>query len=167
MQCCIAHTWYSMSIMYYCYYINTGILPRVCRAVCHHSRKTAIKGFAILLVWSLLLCFISYHYLQPGQLTELPPADLPTVRPIIDLSTLTSEPLIGREKDKQVIMNWLEFQTSPVQIVSIVGGPGIGKSALALDVGHAMAQQETKVYYADMHNSSNRVQPFISKSLEE
>ena len=74
---------------------------------------------------------------------QLPLPDLPTLQPIIELSSLTPEPLIGREKDKQVILNWLEFQTSPVQIVSIVGSPGIGKSALARDVGHTMVQQET------------------------
>jgi len=70
---------------------------------------------------------------------------------LIPLSLLTSEPLIGREKDKQIISNWLEFQGSPVQIVSIVGGPGVGKSALALEVGHTLVQHGIAVHYVDMH----------------
>ena len=87
---------------------------------------------------------------------------------LISLSLLTSEPLIGREKEKQIISNWLEFQESPVQIVSIVGGPGVGKSAVALEVGHTLVQQGIAVHYVDMHNVSSRVHPLqISKPLED
>ena len=141
------------------HFTNTGcILPRL-------RHCSAIIG-CILLV---LLGFIAGTY-QPTQSppttnVQLSPPDLPTMQPIIELSSLTSEPLIGREKDKQVVLSWLEFQTSTVQIVSIVGGPGVGKSALALDVGHTMVGQEAKVYYADMYNSSNSLQPLISKAL--
>jgi len=79
------------------------------------------------------------------------------------------EPLIGREKETTAILKWLEFQDSPVQVVSIVGGPGVGKSAIAVAVGHKLIQQGVAVCYVDMYNASERnMKQFqISKHLDE
>ena len=90
--------------------------------------------------------------------------DLSTLNPL-DLSLLAIEPLIGREKETKTILKWLEFRDSLVQVVSIVGGPGVGKSALAVTVGHKLIQQGITVCYVDMYNVSGRIQ--ISKYLQE
>ena len=86
-----------------------------------------------------------------------------------DLSLLHMEPLIGREKETTAILKWLEFQDSPVQVVSIVGGPGVGKSAIAVAVGHKLIQQGIAVCYVDMYNASERIMKHfqISKHLDE
>lgn len=94
--------------------------------------------------------------------------DFPSLKSY-DLSLLYMEPLIGREKETTAILKWLEFQDSPVQVVSIVGGPGVGKSALAVAVGHKLIQQGIAVCYVDMYNASERnMKQFqISKHLDE
>ena len=181
------------SLVIYFFFANPGTLSKV-RQLCHCSRRTS----AMLLATLVILSLPHIIPLLFGRVTidlKLPPSGTKSLLPnlkyltplttamqngsrgshlgdgqlkLISLSLLTSEPLIGREKEKQIISNWLEFQESPVQIVSIVGGPGVGKSAVALEVGHTLVQQGIAVHYVDMHNVSSRVHPLqISKPLED
>ena len=179
-------------------FANPGTLLKI-RRLCHWSRATSLL-LAVLVILSLphIIPLLFGHVtidlkLPPSGTKSLPP-NLKHLSPLtaalksatqvdnsdprhgngqlklVHLSLFTPEPLIGREKDNQVISNWLEFQGSPVQTVSIVGGPGVGKSALALEVGHRLALKGIAVYYVDMRisNVSSRVQPLqISKPLEE
>ena len=56
---------------------------------------------------------------------------------------------VGREEDIRNITGYLDFTTSDVQVVHIVGPPGFGKSTLA-KVGEILVRRGTKVFYVDL-----------------
>ena len=57
---------------------------------------------------------------------------------------------VGREEDIRNITGYLDFTSSDVQVVHIVGPPGFGKSTLAKKIGHILLRKGVKVYYADI-----------------
>ena len=57
---------------------------------------------------------------------------------------------VGREEDIHNITGYLDFTTSDVQVVHIVGPPGFGKSTLAKKVGEILVRRGTKVFYVDL-----------------
>ena len=57
---------------------------------------------------------------------------------------------VGREEDIRNITGYLDFTTSDVQVVHIVGPPGFGKSTLAKKVGEILVRRWTKVFYVDL-----------------
>ena len=57
---------------------------------------------------------------------------------------------VGREEDIRNITGYLDFTSSNVQVVHIVGPPGFGKSTLAKQIGHNFLRKGVKVYYADI-----------------
>ena len=57
---------------------------------------------------------------------------------------------VGREEDICNITGYLDFTTSDVQVVHIVGPPGFGKSTLAKKVGEILVRRWTKVFYVDL-----------------
>ena len=57
---------------------------------------------------------------------------------------------VGREEDIRNITGYLNFTSSDVQVVHIVGPPGFGKSTLAKQIGHILLRKGVKVYYADI-----------------
>ena len=57
---------------------------------------------------------------------------------------------MGREEDIRNITGYLDFTTSDVQVVHIVGPPGFGKSTLAKKVGEILVRIWTKVFYVDL-----------------
>ena len=57
---------------------------------------------------------------------------------------------VGREEDIRNITGYLDFTSSDVQVVHIVGPPGFGKSTLAKQIGHNFLRKGVKVYYADI-----------------
>ena len=57
---------------------------------------------------------------------------------------------VGREEDIYNITGYLDFTTSDVQVVHIVGPPGFGKSTLAKKVGEILVRRGTKVFYVDL-----------------
>ena len=57
---------------------------------------------------------------------------------------------VGREEDIRNITGYLDFTTSDVQVVHIVGPPGFGKSTLAKKVGEMFVRRWTKVFYVDL-----------------
>ena len=57
---------------------------------------------------------------------------------------------VGREEDICNITGYLDFTTSDVQVVHIVGPPGFGKSTLAKKVGEILVRRGTKVFYVDL-----------------
>ncbi len=56
----------------------------------------------------------------------------------------------GRTSDISQVLNWLDFSNEEVNIVNIVGPPGIGKSALAIYVGNEVLARGESVYYINM-----------------
>ena len=57
---------------------------------------------------------------------------------------------VGREEDIINITGYLDFATSDVQVVHIVGPPGFGKSTLAMKIGEIFAREWVNVHYADV-----------------
>ena len=57
---------------------------------------------------------------------------------------------VGREEDIHNITGYLDFTTSDVQVVHIVGPPGFGKSTLAKKVGEIFVRRGIKVFYVDL-----------------
>ena len=58
---------------------------------------------------------------------------------------------VGREEDIRNITGYLDFTTSDVQVVHIVGPPGFGKSTLAKKVGEILVRRRRiKVFYVDL-----------------
>ena len=62
---------------------------------------------------------------------------------------------VGREEDIINITGYLDFATSDVQVVHIVGPPGFGKSTLAIKIGEIFARKWVKVYYVDLRTVKN------------
>ena len=57
---------------------------------------------------------------------------------------------VGREEDICNITGYLDFTTSDVQVVHIVGPPGFGKSTLAKKVGEILLRKWVNVHYVDL-----------------
>ena len=75
------------------------------------------------------------------------------------------EAFIGREKEMKEVMELVDSDNSKLRIVSIVGPPGIGKSTLAIHVGHDMVAQGVVVYHVDMVEVSS-MQSLAEKVLD-
>lgn len=58
--------------------------------------------------------------------------------------------LVGRENEMQNLMKKLDLHSDEVRIVGIVGPSGIGKSSLAIQVGHKMVERGATVSYVDL-----------------
>ena len=72
---------------------------------------------------------------------------------------------VGREQELKNITHFLDFSTSDRRLVSIVGGPGFGKSALAKSVAHELLFRGVTIYYVDMAEVSS-MQALAEKVLE-
>ncbi|CAI8050312.1 hypothetical protein GBAR_LOCUS27641, partial [Geodia barretti] len=99
------------------------------------SWKTILTGVTILIVllavvWSNTDCY---------QLGLCHSKSLPSV-----------SHFVGREEDIRNITGYLDFYTSDVQVVHIVGPPGFGKSTLALKIGETFLRKWVSVYYVDV-----------------
>ena len=57
---------------------------------------------------------------------------------------------VGREEDIRNITGYLDFHTSDVQVVHIVGPPGFGKSTLAMKIGEILLRRWVSVHYIDV-----------------
>ena len=57
---------------------------------------------------------------------------------------------VGREEDIRNITGYLDFYTSDVQVVHIVGPPGFGKSTLAMKIGEIFVRKWVSVHYVDV-----------------
>ena len=67
----------------------------------------------------------------------------------LSLPVLKQE-LIGREEEMEVIMGY--FRNSKVEVVTLYGQAGFGKSEIALHVGHRMLQLGLDVHYIRVEN---------------
>ena len=62
---------------------------------------------------------------------------------------------VGREEDIRNITGYLDFTSSDVDVVHIVGPPGFGKSTLAKKIGHIFLQKGVRLHYADIRAVTN------------
>ena len=58
-------------------------------------------------------------------------------------------PFVGREKEQSELTKWLDLHSDEVRIINIVGPTGIGKSALAIQLGHQLIDRGAIVSYVD------------------
>ena len=56
----------------------------------------------------------------------------------------------GRDKDIKILLKVLDFSNDSFRFVNIIGPPGFGKSALAINIGHTMLARRTKVHYINL-----------------
>ena len=65
-----------------------------------------------------------------------------------------SNEFVGREKELEDILSLLDF-SNVTRLVTIVGSPGFGKSALAVQAGHQLLRNGISVFYVDMREAPN------------
>ena len=61
-----------------------------------------------------------------------------------------SDVFMGREKEMEEMMQFVNFRNPDTRIVNIVGSPGFGKSTLAINVGHEVVRNGDMVHYVNM-----------------
>ena len=77
---------------------------------------------------------------------------------------LAPTPLLGRERDVEHLQQWLADPT--VRLITLVGPGGVGKTRLALEVGHQIAANDsTRVVFVDL--ASVRQATFVAPAIAE
>ncbi len=56
----------------------------------------------------------------------------------------------GRDKDMNTLLDIVSFSNDSFRFVNIIGPPGFGKSALAINIGYEMLARRTEVYYINL-----------------
>ena len=87
--------------------------------------------------------------------------DKPEMTPLTELPKSYSKVLprlrnifVGRENETQQFIKYLSFNNSNVRIVGIFGGPGFGKSTLAIQTSHRLASTNVTIEYYDLSEVS-------------
>lgn len=62
---------------------------------------------------------------------------------------------VNRQNETRKLMNILNFHSSAVQIVGVVGSPTFGKSCLAINVGHDVMEQGVVVNFVNLRDVPN------------
>lgn len=85
----------------------------------------------------------------------------PEMPPLTDLPKYYSKRLpqlyssfVGRDKEKEMLISHLQFNNSKTRIVGIIGGPGFGKSTLAIHACHILSKQNITIQYYDLSEVS-------------
>ena len=83
--------------------------------------------------------------------------DEPSIIPVTELPRRYSKNLprvrnifVGRENETNQLLEYLHFNNSNVRIVGIFGGPGFGKSTLAIQTSHRLASTNVTIEYYDL-----------------
>ena len=63
-----------------------------------------------------------------------------------------SHDIVGRENEISELKSLLQHNSGAPKIVSITGGPGFGKSTLAITVGHKLETEGMSVIYVDLND---------------
>ena len=86
----------------------------------------------------------------------------PEMPPLTDLPKHYSKCLpqlyssfVGRDKEKAQLIQYLQFNNSKSRIVGIFGGPGFGKSTLAIHACHILSKQNITIQYYDLSEVSH------------
>jgi predicted ATPase/transcriptional regulator with XRE-family HTH domain len=77
---------------------------------------------------------------------------------------LAPTPLLGRDRDVEILQQWLADPT--VRLITLVGPGGVGKTRLALEVGHKTAEDNsTRVVLVEL--ASVRQATFVASAIAE
>ena len=71
-------------------------------------------------------------------------------KPFSPLFPSPNKNFVGRDKEIDDLLKWIDFSNETVSIINIVGPPGIGKSALAIYVGNEAILGGQAAYYINM-----------------
>ncbi len=75
----------------------------------------------------------------------------PGMAPYVSHTLPNAKPdFIGRDQDMKILLEVLDFSNNSFRFVNIIGPPGFGKSALAINIGHTMLARRTKVHYINL-----------------
>ena len=61
-----------------------------------------------------------------------------------------SKNFVGREDEVRELLELVNFDSTEVRIIGIIGSPGFGKSTLAIQLGHRLIDRSVYVHYVDM-----------------
>ena len=79
-----------------------------------------------------------------------------------------SKTFVGRDQELNELSEFVNFANSTYRIINIVGAPGIGKSTLAMHVGHHMLAGGVEVHYVNMADfPDERVQQVLAEKVLE
>ena len=103
------------------------------------SKLPKNSKFWLVCLCSILLALVMiYQDSSPGNSLSLP---------------VLKQELIGREEEMEVIMGY--FRNSKVEVVTLYGQAGFGKSEIALHVGHRMLQLGLDIHYIRVEDFKN------------
>ena len=75
---------------------------------------------------------------------------------------------VGRERETDDIIVFLDYKTVDVGILNIHGSPGFGKSTLAIYVGHHMLERDVTVIHIDLRETSkDEIQQVLAEKTYE
>ena len=78
-----------------------------------------------------------------------------------------SESFVGREREMEEMMKFVNLRNCSVRIVNIIGSPGFGKSTLAINVGHEVVRNGDIVHYINMADfpSKAEIKPMLCEKI--
>ena len=78
-----------------------------------------------------------------------------------------SESFMGREREMEEMMKFVNLRNHSVRIVNIIGSPGFGKSTLAINVGHEVVRNGDIVHYINMADfpSKAEIKPILCEKI--
>ena len=100
---------------------------------------SAAIGVCICLLCLLVGTWNNYFW------TKNPDISQPVTPGVSHSLPLLKEKLLGRDKEVKLILDYLDHQD--VEVVTLFGSPGFGKSAIAKHVGHTVLQAGMDVHY--------------------
>ena len=119
-----------------------GVLTCVFSVCCIKLHINFLAEASVLALFGLLLllsCPLLFHKSQLKQLFEWSTHSLLLPQPCA--------PFLGRDRETSDLMRVLEMQSDEVRIVNLVGSAGIGKSCLAVQVGHRLIDSGATLSY--------------------
>ena len=117
---------------------------------CTWTGVLCIVGSGII---TIILAFLVAKYLSPTYSTL--PLSLPHLTPNF----------VGREREIAELCTFLEYTAYAPRIVNIAGGPGFGKSTLAIYMGHELLREGVDVIYINI-NEMNSMYTFYYIELK-
>ena len=79
-----------------------------------------------------------------------------------------SKTFVGRQQNLQELTEYISFSNQNFRIVNVVGAPGIGKTTLAIHVGHKMIASGVAVHYIDIGEfPDEQVQQVLAEKVLE
>ena len=79
-----------------------------------------------------------------------------------------SKTFVGRQEKLEELTEYISFSNDNFRIVNLVGAPGIGKSTLAIHIGHKMIAAGVTIHYVDIADfPDEQVQQVLAEKILE